>query len=209
MRRLLPLSLVGVRLRAASSGAGLWYNNTCRGSSLSCRRHEADTSADTVSRTLPTEPMEFWRGNLRQVKGSRSYASAYAIAAGFARQGTRKRAVLLGCRLVGSARAKPPLLGGWWFTNSSASQRVASGVIVISSGLVLRMSPIVAGIGATLPSSMPKVNQKLSSSDRLGLRRLTLLRGAAVLLQQHIVNLVGHRHHAEDATGELFAVHLL
>jgi len=41
---------------------------------------------------------------------------ADAPAAGFARQGTRKRAVLLGCRLVGSARAKPPPLGGWWFT---------------------------------------------------------------------------------------------
>ena len=46
---------------------------------------------------------------------------ADAPAAGFARQGTRKRAVLLGCRLVGSARAKPPPLGGWWFTTEEAT----------------------------------------------------------------------------------------
>ena len=88
----------------------LWYNRARRGLSLSCRRHKADSSVDTVSSTFPTEPCRFHRGNLRWVKGLRSYASAYVTAAGFAQQGARKCAILPGCQSkygIGSARVKP------------------------------------------------------------------------------------------------------
>ena len=44
------------------------------------RRHEAGSPVETVCSTFTTEPLEFHRGNLRWVKGARSYAPAYAIA---------------------------------------------------------------------------------------------------------------------------------
>ena len=65
-------------------------------------------------------------------------SNGHEIAAGFARQGTRKRAVLLGCRLVGSARAKPPPLGGWWFTRSSPLSNNGVQRLRIASGPLRR-----------------------------------------------------------------------
>jgi hypothetical protein len=68
---------------------------------------------DPVLSPLQTEPCGFQPGNLGWVKGSRSDAPVSVLAAGFARQGLRKQAVLLGCNRLGgcSARAKPLPLG--------------------------------------------------------------------------------------------------